>query len=92
MPIGKIVAIHGRNISVSVKRIPGDESNDPAPWETQITLPALDLRDVDYAVKSLDDHHNVGFISTNGKITFPAAYNVGDVIPALATNKNEPGS
>jgi len=83
MPYGKIVSVHGRNVSVSVQTdedqgriIDGNEVNR---LHLDITLPAYNLRDVDYAVANIGDA--VKFGSVMGHIWFPSAYESNVIEP-----------
>ena len=72
MQYGKIVAVHGSNISISVQCGTNDQVIDGEEMirrHLDLTLAAGSLADVDYAVAKLGDA--VGFSSCNGKLWFP---------------------
>mgnify|MGYP001065648956 CR=1 FL=1 len=76
MQYGKIVAIHGANISISVQS--RDEQSGPVVammgqeerriFHFDVTLPASSATDIDFAVEHVG--MSVGFASVNGKVYF----------------------
>ncbi|MEE8187179.1 MAG: hypothetical protein V3T99_05920 [Nitrososphaerales archaeon] len=67
MLLGRIVAIHGRNISIIANKNESDTAR-----EIEITLPAVDETDIDYAILSLGDGDaHVTFSVHRARIWFP---------------------
>ena len=66
----KIVAVHGRNISLSIEY--EDLSRAPEDFKGALTLPAMNIREVDYASLHIGDY--VDFDVWHGKLWFPFLY------------------
>lgn len=71
---GKIVGVHGRNISISVDNSEVNAHDADQAKYIGVTLPALNKRDIDFAVEHLNEFHNFG--SCNGYLWFPEEYEV----------------
>lgn len=68
--VAKIVAVHGRNISLAIRH--EDLGRAPEDFEGKLTLPAMNIREIDHASLHIGDY--VDFDVWHGKLWFPFLY------------------
>jgi len=66
----KIASVHGRNISLDIHS--EDLGRAPEDFKGSLTLPAMNIREVDYAALHIGDY--VSFDVWHGKLWFPFLY------------------